>query len=377
MSKYKRLLIKNCSILNPVNAEYFFGNISVEDGKILEISKSELAGYYDTVLDAGGKLTVPGLIDIHAHVFPRNGGIGVEPDEYCIKKGVTAVIDAGTTGAENFEDFKSNVIDKSSTLIKVFLNISKTGITKDSPELMDSGNIDYQRVIDTCRKFRNHIIGIKVRLSRDIAGENALKSLENAVRAAEETGMPLMVHPNNSMIPVEDILGMLRKGDIFTHCFHEGKTCILDQDMQIREFVLDAKKKGIFFDLGHGVGSFSFVIARAALEQGFRPHTISTDLHFKNVNGPVYGLLHTMSKFLSLGMSLEDVVASVTIHPQELVDIGRDNTALKEGTAADISILETEEGSFEFSDSYGNIHMGDKLLSPWATVYGNKIYEAR
>ena len=373
---FKNLLIKNCTILNPETKKYFFGNILIEDGIIAKISKEAKFkdAKYDSwadEIDAEGRLTVPGLTDMHAHVYNRNDSIGVEPDEYCVKRGVTLVVDAGTSGTATFEDFKSNIIDQSDTTVKAFINLSSTGLQNPGREFRDIGKLDYLGIPELYKRYKNEITGIKVRISENIAGKNAGQLLKYAVQTGEKTRLPVMVHPSNSLLLLDEILGSLHKGDIFTHCFHNSNTGILDADLKIKKCVRNALDKGIIFDVGHGAGSFSYKVAEASIKQGFLPHTISTDLHAKNPKRP--DLPYVLSKFLALGMSIEDAIERATVGPIRALNLKK-NTKLAVGGITDFVIFDIKTGNFNFEDSYGYRFAGNKLICPLVTVYGKNLF---
>jgi dihydroorotase len=362
-------------MFNPNIRQYLYGDILIEYGKITSFfNNMNISPDTAEIIDLEGRLVVPGLVDMHAHLYNDSSSIGVTPDPHCINYGATLAIDAGSSGVEGFEHFKENVIDKSETKIKALLNISQMGIAGNIPELGCIEKLDVKSAVKMCRRYSRDIVGIKVRISDNIAGSNASEGLRRAIEAGESAGLPVMVHPNNSALPLDSILQYLRKGDVFTHCFHKGETCIIDENQKIKKCVYQALAKGIIFDVGHGVGSFSFEIAEAAFKQDFLPHTISTDLHRANVDGPVFNLAHTISKFISLGMSLEDVLVQVTINPSKVFNLTFKSNEIRSGNTADLVVLNIFKGDYKFTDSYKVIYNGHVKVLPWLTFYKNKIY---
>jgi dihydroorotase len=219
--------------------------------------------------------------------------------------------------------------------------------------------------------------GVKVRLSKNIVGKNQTKPLKLALEVAEEVGIPIMIHPGNTPVPLKEILNELRKGDILTHCFHGLEHGILDSDGEILESVRDAIKRGVILDVGHGKGSFSFDVAEKALSQGIVPETISTDLHHYNVFGPVYSLAVTASKFLYLGLNLDQVLDRITNRPAKVLGVERNLGNLRKGSLADITVFQLKDGAFTFEDTVGKVVTGRKLIKPIAVIKGGQIYVSK
>jgi dihydroorotase len=327
------------------------------------------------VIDAGGKIVTPGLIDLHVHVFDGATEFGIQADPNCIAKGATTVCDAGSSGAYTFAGLKKYMIDESSTRIKAFLNIASHGmIARYVGELRDLCYADVERADRICRENRDCIAGVKVRMGREMVGEGAAEALKRAIAACEAAGLPLMVHPNKSSLSLAAILHEMRPGDILTHCFHGSETGILDGKGRVRPEVREARSRGILFDVGHGVGSFSFDVAESALAQGFPPGTISTDLHHFNLQGPVYDLATTLSKFLLLGMSLEECIRSVTETPAKAMGMLGEIGTLALGRTADIAIFDLQAGDFPFTDTLGQTRTGPKKLVPFCVLKDGRIY---
>ena len=369
------LLIKNADLLDPAQGLNERKDLAIERGRIAAMEKDISPGRAYETLDAAGHLVTPGLIDSHVHVYSGVSHYGIAPDPTCLARGVTTVIDAGSAGADTWAGFKRYVIDISETRIRAFLNISSLGMVSSlNDELENIKHADPERAVSVCERHRGLIQGVKVRMTRTIVGANGIEPLKRARRAADALGLPIMVHPNDAPVPLADILGEMRAGDMITHCYQGRAGGILDEGGALRPEVKEAAERGVVFDVGHGQGSFSFQVAERALSQGLPPGTISSDLHFYNVHGPVFDLATTMSKFLLLGLDLGDVLTRTTAAPARLFGLDDCLGALKEGYLADITILALREGRFTFEDCETEIRTGTRKLEPAAVIKGGRIY---
>ncbi|HCR19166.1 MAG TPA: amidohydrolase/deacetylase family metallohydrolase [Candidatus Latescibacteria bacterium] len=369
------LLIKGATVIDPGEGIHAHRDVAILGDRIAEVSEEIHTERAQNVIDATGKLVTPGLIDLHVHVWEGVSHFGVPPDPTCLARGVTTAFDAGSAGADTFQGFKKFIIDVSATRIRAFLHISAQGmLSADIGELTDIRYADVQKAIQTCEANKRDIVGIKIRMSRQLVGENGRESWNRAREVCEATGLPLMVHPNASPVSMVDMLDELRSGDIVTHCFHQSDTGILNKDGEVLPEVRRASEKGVRFDVGHGQGSFSFGVAEAALRQGVVPGTISSDLHVYNVNGPVYDQITTISKFLTLGFSLDEVIEKVTCAPAAAMGMATDIGSLRKGSCADISIIELEAGTFEYTDAHGETRIGEQKLIPVSTIRGGRLY---
>jgi dihydroorotase len=330
------------------------------------------------IVDASGYLLIPGMIDLHVHVFEGVSHYGIPPDPTCLAHGVTTVVDAGCAGADTFDGFRKYVIEVSATRVLAQLNISSQGMI--SPligELDDIRWANVSRALQTIERHRDVILGIKVRLTRDsiVSAAAGLTPLHLAREAADAAGLPIMVHPHNAWCTsIDDILAVMKAGDILTHSYHGMNTGILDEEGRIRPAVRTARERGVIFDVGHGAGSFSWQVCEHALAQGFAPTTISSDLHNVSVRGPAFDLPTTVSKFLALGFVLDDALAKVTSVPAEVIKMpGRIGT-LAVGAWGDAVVAEIQEGAFELTDCHRQTRVARQRLRPRTVIKGGHVY---
>jgi dihydroorotase len=345
-------------------------DIAIAGGRIKEVGVNLDRGGASEILDVSGKHVCPGLIDLHGHWY-EGSVYGIDP-HHCLNTGVTTAIDAGTTGFVNFPEFRRNCIDKTHVRLLAFVNIACVGLpTALIGELED---LRYARPLETASVLeRNHevTLGVKIREFSRTAGDG-IEALNLAIRAAEAVRMPLMVHIGPGARTPE-ILKLLRPGDILTHCYQgRGDGLITEPGGQLLSEVTQAKERGIIFDIGHGSGSFKWETAQKAFEHSFYPDTISTDLHRYSVDGPVYDMPTTLSKFLCLGMSLEDVILKSTWTPAKSIGRQADIGTLRVGAAADVFVFQLETGEFEYFDTHFKSRRSDKRIVASLTIKGGK-----
>ena len=365
------LILKNGTLLDPAAGLHGEKDLAVTGGRIAAVLEPGLDGEAKRVIDVKGLYVVPGLIDIHVHVFSGVSHYGVDVDPTCLGRGVTTVLDAGSSGALTFPGFRKYVIDVSRTRTYALLNISALGMVSGQEtepplgELEDLRYCDVPAALKMIEANRDRILGIKVRLSDFLAndGKNELGALLRAREAADAAGLPLMIHSPLSSLGMRRILDELRPGDVLTHCLHgHGVGGIVDDELKVLPAVRKKVEQGLHLDVGHGRGSFTFKIARAALEQDVVPGTISSDLHSYNVQGPVFDLLTTMDKFLHLGMELDEVVRRVTANPAKVLGLSGELGTLQSGACADIVVLDLCEGDYEITDSFGVTEVAHRQL---------------
>ncbi|HDL7751457.1 TPA: amidohydrolase/deacetylase family metallohydrolase [Yersinia enterocolitica] len=358
-------------------------DIAINNGKIVAVSaaitedkenqtKSQIYSA-KKVLDLAGKYYLSaGWIDSHVHCYPASPIYHDEADLVGVGSGVTTVVDAGSTGANDVDDFY-RLTRAAKTHVYAFLNIAKTGIVTQN-ELADMAQIDKQSVTEAIARNPGFILGIKARMSSSVVGKNGIKPLVRAKEIQQENNqLPLMVHIGNNPPDLDEIADLLTQGDIITHCYNGKPNRILTPAGALRESIQRALKRGVLLDVGHGSASFSFDVAELAIKQGIYPHTISSDIYCRNrLNGPVHSLATVMSKFFTLGLSLEQVIRCVTenaAHALRLTDKG----VLDTGYDADFTIFELKQQPQVFNDSEGKSVTGEKYLVPLAAVVAGDL----
>lgn len=373
------LLIKGGKVIDPSRGLAAPRDVAILGRSIAHVAENISPSQARQVLDARGKIVTPGLIDVHVHVYDGVAPLGIPADPNCIAKGVTTVVDAGSAGAHTFPGLRKYVINVVDTRVFALLNISVVGqstLSLDNlyGELLNLNYANTKLAIRTIEKHRDVILGVKVRLSKNIAGEHDLEALRRAKEVGDAVGLPVMTHIGDTHSPLKDILAMLARGDVVTHTFHGRERGILDGRGRIKPEVRSAVERGVHLDVGHGAGSFSFDVAEKALAQEVLPGTISSDVHQYNVNGPVFDLATTLSKFLHMGLSLEQVVQRATTNAANTFGFPQGLGTLSEGAEADVAVFELAEGDFTFTDALGETRIGHQKLVPVATVKAGRIY---
>ncbi len=343
------LVIKNGTVIDPSQGLHGKRDIGVAGGRIAAVAEYIPDRDAHDVIEAHGLLVTPGLVDLHVHVWWGVAHLAVEADPSCLARGATTVVDAGSAGSNTIAGFRRYVIEQVDTRVLAFLNISGMGqLDNDIGELQDIRWARVKQAVEAGRMHAESIVGIKVRLTDQIAGENDVVALERAIDAAAQLGKPVMIHIGQTVHPLEDLLPKLRPGDVVTHSFNGRPHGILDSNGRVIDVARDARARGVIFDVGHGAGSFDFDVAEKALADGFPPGTISSDVHRYNIRGPVFDLATTLSKYLYMGVSLDDVIALGTTKPASAVGRAGSVGTLKQGAEADVAVFpprrETQTG---------------------------------
>ncbi len=373
------LVIKGGDVLDPSQSLRGRRDIGIRYGVIEALEPDIPAARALRLIDAGGKLVTPGLVDLHCHVYPYGSAIGIPADELVARQCTTTCVSAGDAGANNFAGFRRFIVAQTRTRLYAFVHIANIGLTPfPLPELY---NIDYAQV-DACAKAvaenADIAIGVKVRMSENVIARNGAEPLRRAIQACEMagTGGRVMAHiggVENVALMVE-ILDLLRPGDILTHAYSgapniAGAFTNIVQDGRLLPAALAAKRRGVIFDVGHGGGSFDYTVAEAAIAQGAPPDTISSDIHVVSGNTPgMPYLTWVMSKFLGLGFTLEQVVAMATINPAKIINRAPKLGTLQIGAPGDVAIMELVEGPVSFVDTRNNARNGRAYLKPVQTV---------
>ncbi len=341
-------------------------DIALRDGKIAVVGEVHGAAREERDL-AGRYYLSAGWIDSHVHCYPQSPIYHDEADAIGVTTGVTTVVDAGSTGADDIDDFYQ-LTRSATTQVYALLNIARTGIVTQN-ELADMRQIDKVGVRDAVQRLPQFIVGIKARISSSVVGNNGIQPLQRAKEIQQENGdLPLMVHIGNNPPNLDEIADLLTSGDIITHCYNGKPNRILTPAGELRASVHRALQRGVRLDVGHGSASFSFEVARAAIAQGILPHTISSDIYCRNrISGPVHNLAHVMSKFFSVGMTLPQVIDCVTCHAAEGLRLSSKGR-LAPGFDADLTIFTVKQPLHPFVDSGGVSVQGEKHLAPLAVV---------
>jgi len=342
-------------------------DVGIRDGVIAAVDRGLPTDDVGAAIDATGQIVTPGLFDLHTHVYWGTTYWGIEPDPIAARTGVTTWLDAGTAGGYSFPGFRRYVVETSEARVFALLNVSAIGLIAPTYEL---ANLDYcdlglaRQIIDA---NRDTILGIKARIDANTTRGVRLEPLRLARILADQVGLPMMVHIGKAPPPLEEIFTLLRPGDILTHCCTGQDNRVLEPNGQLKEFVRRAWDGGLVLDVGHGTGSFSYDVAERMLADGMPPDVISTDAHQLSVQGPMFDLPTTLSKFLNLGMSLRDAIDRATARPARAV--GRPDVArLKPGSPADVAVFTLESGSYTFHDVFMKARTGSLRLVNRATI---------
>jgi dihydroorotase len=371
------LVIANGEVLDPSQKLRGKRDLGIKHGQIAAVEASIPAARAVQRIDAAGKLVTPGLVDLHTHLVPHLG-LGLPADELVGITAVTTAVSAGDAGWHTFGAVRHYAIPQARTRIFAFVHIASIGLAGGlAPGEML--NIDYANV-DGCAKAvaenPDVALGVKVRITDSVVGPNGLEPLRRAIRAAEMVGkgVPVMCHIGAAPGSISDLLDLLRPGDILTHAYSGAGNNIV-QNGQLLPAARAAKLRGVIFDVGHGGGSFDYTVCEPAMQQGATPDTISSDIHAVSINTPGYPTLpNVMSKFLNLGMPLEDVVAKATVEPARIIGRVAGLGTLRIGAPADVAIFDLVDGPVEFVDTRNNKRSGTKKLAPALTVKGGRPF---
>ena len=357
------LIIKGGHVIDPSLRINEVRDVAISGSRIAAV-EANIAGDAADTIDARGKYVVPGLIDIHTHA-----GRGGAP--LALSEGVTSWIDAGSFGIDGIDQAIANA-RSAPNRGRFLINISRLG-TASVGELMDINNADVGLTRGAIARHRDFIVGVKARLSNNVAGANDLEGLRRAQEAAAPFGLPVMIHIGQSYSPMRAILALLKRGDIVTHMYAPAPNSIFDDQGRVLPEVLAAPRRGIVFDFGNGVADhFNWDTVERGLKQGFSPDTFSTDWNAMSATTGVVDFPNVMSKFLMFGMPLDQVVARATLSPARVFPTFNDRGTLNVGAPADVAVLELREGTFEFVDNYGGKRTGKQRLFPVASVAGGK-----
>jgi dihydroorotase len=370
------LLLKGGHVIDPRNRINAVRDVAIRDGRIARVGENLPADGARRVVDVTGLYVTPGLVDIHVHVFASTmapeytGEWSVRPDGFTFRSGVTTVADAGSAGWRNFEEFRRDVVERSKTRVLAWINIVGRGMAGRKTVEQDVSDMEPEPTAQMARRHKDIVVGIKI---AHFHGPEWV-AVERALEAGERAGLPIMVdfatfRPER---PFEDlVLKKLRPGDIYTHAYL-SVVPMLDAEGRLRPYLFEARKRGVIFDVGHGGGSFSWRQAVPAVRQGFLPDSISTDLHVDSMNAGMKDMTNVMSKFLNLGVPLEEVILRSTWNPAR--EIRREEFGhLTPGAVADVAVLRLLKGDFGFLDAHGLRLKGTQKLIAELTIKDGRV----
>src|SRR5689334_21837487 len=372
------LILQGGRVIDPSQNIDRVTDIAFIGGKVAKLGDG-LTGATET-RDVAGYIVTPGLIDLNTHVYWGGTSLGIDAEEFCRTSGVTTAIDTGSAGPGDFAGFRKHVIEQSRVRILAYLHVSHAGIFGFSNRVM-VGESEELRLMDPISAAevadanRDLIVGIKVRVGLHASGKSGIVPLEIALEVAEQVGMPLMCHIDHPPPSYEDVVARLRPGDIITHAFRPFPNSAATAQGTVKKVVLEARQRGVLFDIGHGKGSFAFKTARALLANGFAPDTISSDVHKLCIDGPAFDQVTTMSKFLCMGMQLSDVIARSTVNSAMALrrpELG----SLKPGSVGDATIITVREGKFDYVDVLGEHLTGERKIFSEAVVIAGRWWHA-
>src|SRR6516165_4481444 len=364
------LIIKGGRVIDPSTGLDAVHDVAVSAGKIAAVEPG-IAGNAAETIDARGKIVAPGLIDIHTHA-----GRSKEGPPMLVQDGVTGWVDAGSAGADNVDQI-ATVAREAPQTGRILVNIARTGVIAPGGELHDINAANVSLAQGAIARHRDVVVGVKARLSDNVAGSNDLEALRRAQEAAAPFNLPVMIHVGQSYSPLRAILALLKRGDIVTHMYAPAPNGILDDQGRLFPDVAAARRRGVIFDFGNGVADhFDWSTVEKATKQGFWPDTFSTDWSTMSKTTGVVDFPNVMSKFIMFGMPLSQIVACATVNAARLFPSFDDRGTLNVGAPADVAIMELRDGSFEFVDNYKGTRTGRQRLFPAATVLAGKLVKS-
>ncbi len=372
------LLISGGTVVDPGAGYGGRLDVAIQGDRIAAVDRAIPASAARAVIDASGLLVTPGLVDLHTHAFYGGSYWGINPDPIAARTGVTTWLDVGSAGAYNWLAFRQFIVERARTRLYGLLNIASIGLVAPDWELANLSYCD----VDVCalmlERHADKLLGVKARVDATTtggAGGTGVAGLERARQAAERVGKPMMVHIASGPPSIESILALLRPGDILTHCCTGRSNRLVEDSGALREVAHLARERGVLMDVGHGAGSFSFASAEAMLAAGFAPDAISSDIHQLAALGPCFDLPTCLSKFLALGMSLDDVILRATARPAQIMGLYGQIGTLRPGALADVALFRLERGSFTLYDIFMQPRVGRELLVNALTILGGAPLE--
>ncbi|WP_201863244.1 amidohydrolase/deacetylase family metallohydrolase [Microvirga soli] len=370
------LVLRGGRVIDPSQSIDRVADVAFSGGKVVAIGDNLVEGAH-AIKDVAGKIVTPGLIDLHTHVYWGGTSLGVDP-LVLARGGCTTLVDTGSAGPGNYPGFLEHVIKPSPVRIIAYLNVSFAGIYGFSKRVMvgESGDLRLMAPIDAVEVAaanRDTLAGIKVRVGFNASGNSGIVPLDIGRQVADRLDMPMMVHIDIPPPTLPEVLERMREGDVLTHCFRPFPNSPATADRKVHPAVIDARQRGVIFDVGHGMGSFAFDTARVMLDNDFMPDCISSDVHALCIDGPAFDLLTTMSKFLCLGMPLVEVIRAATENPAKALKRPELGT-FRPDSAGDASILELQNGAFDYVDSTGETLSGESRLVATGVVINGQVW---
>ena len=380
-------IVRGGTLLDPGSGLSGIGDVAIRSGQIVGVGSNLQVGSTTSTIDADGLLVVPGLIDLHTHIFRGATYWGIDPDPIAARSGTTTWVDAGSAGALTLDAFRELIVDRVHVRVRAFLHISAIGLVSIDYESERLEHCDEKLVGRTIERNRDLIVGVKVRMGTPTVGSNGCEPLRLARRAADEAGLPLMVHIGIGPPDLPAVIDEMRSGDILTHCCTGHSMRLIGAQPPAWEAARRARDRGILFDVGHGMGGFSFQSAELLLAEGFQPDVISSDLHQLSRHGHDvleeqdgltlyvraggsgrFDLPTCMTKFLHLGMPLTDIVRSVTERPARVLGLYPEIGCLRVGSVADIALMSVDDGEFELFDTLGGLRRARQAIRTVMTI---------
>ena len=367
------IVIKNGELRDPSASLRRKADLAIQDGKIAAIADDIPAARGLDTIDARGLYVTPGLVDLHTHCYHGGTGLGVEADPIAARSGVTTWVDAGSFGWDTTEGFRRFIVQPQQARIFGFVYLYPSS-RDPSVDPVQYVRRQMRPTGDTAVKNRDIILGVKLQVGSNMNGPNSLAFLKIARELCDQHHLPLMAHISFSPPETDQVMELMKPGDVVTHIYNHHTLGILDANGKIKASVLEARRRGVWMDVGHGLGSFNFESARKALDAGFLPDSISTDIYNLNIRGPVFDMPTTMTKMLYLGMSFEDVLLRSTANPAKVVNRIPMMGTLQVGAPADVALLAIEDGSFQLIDSQRNtVTAKQRIVSRLTICRGKRL----
>ena len=373
------LLIRGGTVIDPDRDFFGQADVLIKNDKVVDTFSGEKLEA-DNVIDAVGCLVLPGLIDYHTHVFPSGTGIGIHPDSAHLPQGVTTVVDQGSAGVNNFDSFFSTSINNSQSRIFAYLHAYPAGLAS-LPHCLEPVNphfFDLEGARRLLKKYDKKLVGLKIRQTKEIVGDWELAPLKATIKMANALGCRVVVHTTNPPGDIEDLVSLLRPGDVFTHMYQGKGSNIINNEGKVRKAIREARVRGVLFDTADGRGHYAFSIAKTAIAEDFKPDIISTDLVKASLfKKTVFGLPLIITKYLNLGLSLQSIVKACTSTPASLIGMKGKLGTLSPGAYADVAVFQLKEMHLQLEDIFGEVLDCNQVLIPRMTVLnGSVVYRS-